>query len=117
MPNKVLKLLKNDISEECAVLFNLSFTTDTFQTILKTAKVIPIYKKDSKLDFVNYRPISLLSNLDEVVEKIMHSKLTLSDTGLIELQKRRGGLFGSTTGRGGGGVGDQPCQIGLSTFF
>ena len=47
IPSNVLNILKNDISEQLADLFNLSFTTDTFPTLLKTAKVIPIHKKDS----------------------------------------------------------------------
>ena len=68
-------MFNNDISEQLADLFNLSFATETFPTLLKTAKVIPIHKKDSKLDFTNYRPISLLSNLDEILEKLIHSKL------------------------------------------
>ena len=50
-------MLENDISEQLADLFNLSFTADTFPTLLKTAKVIPIHKKDSKSNFTNYRPI------------------------------------------------------------
>ena len=56
--------------------FNLSFTTGTFPTLLKTAKVIPIHKKDSKSNFTNYRPISLLSNLDKILEKLMHGRLS-----------------------------------------
>ena len=55
-------MLKSDISE------NLSFTSGTFPTLLKTAKLIPIHKKDRKLDFTNYPPISLLSNLDKILE-------------------------------------------------
>ena len=35
-------MLKNDILEQLTDLFNLSFTTSTFPTLLKTAKVIPI---------------------------------------------------------------------------
>ena len=31
--SKVLNILKNDISEQLADLFNLSFTTDTFPTL------------------------------------------------------------------------------------
>ena len=46
-----------------------------FPTILKTAKVIPIHKKDSKLEASNYRPISLLSNIDKIFEKLMHRRL------------------------------------------
>ena len=76
IPNKVLKMLKNDISEQLTILFNLFFSTGTFPTILKMAKVIPIYKKDSKLDFINYCPLSFLSNLDKILEKQMQSGLS-----------------------------------------
>ena len=51
IPIKFLKLMKNDISDQLAVLFNLSFTSGSFPTILKTIKVTPIYKKDSKQMF------------------------------------------------------------------
>ena len=76
IPCKVLNMLENDISEQLADLFNLSFTTGTFRTLSKTAKVIPIHKKDSKSNFTNYRAISLLSNLDNILEKPMHSRLS-----------------------------------------
>ena len=42
---------------------------------MKTAKVIPIHKKDFKPEVLNYRPISLLSNIDKIFEKLMHSRL------------------------------------------
>ena len=35
--------------------------TDVFLSVLKTAKLVPVFKKYSKLDYSNYRPISLLS--------------------------------------------------------
>ena len=37
--------------------------TNIFQLTLKTAKVLPVFKKDSKLDYSNYRKISLSSNI------------------------------------------------------
>ena len=58
-----------------ADLFNLSFKTGVFPSVLKTAKVIPIFKKDSKLDYSNYRPISLLSNIEKILEKLMYKIL------------------------------------------
>ena len=58
-----------------ADLFNLSFKTGVFPSVLKTAKVIPIFKKDSKLDYSNYRPISLLSNIEKILEKLMYRRL------------------------------------------
>ena len=65
IPTKILKLLKNDNSTQSADIINISFSTGVFPTIPKVAKVVPIYNKDSKLDFSSYQPISLLSNTEE----------------------------------------------------
>ena len=46
--------------------------TGVFPSVLKTAKVVPVFKKDSKLDYSNYRPISLLSNVEKILEKLMY---------------------------------------------
>ena len=51
-------------------LVNQCFEFGTFPDILKTAKVTPLHKKDSKLDFCNYRPISLLSVFSKIYEKL-----------------------------------------------
>ena len=60
---------------QLADLFNLSFMNGVFPYILKTAKVVPVFKKDPKLDFSNYRPISLLSNTVKILEKRMYKRL------------------------------------------
>ena len=60
---RILFLLKNYISKQLADLFNLSFTAGVFPSVLKTSKIIPIFKKYSKLDYSNDRPISLLTNI------------------------------------------------------
>ena len=75
IPTKILKLLKEDISYTLANLFNLSFSSGVFPSILKTAKVIPVHKKLSKLECSNYRPISILSNLDKILERLMYNRL------------------------------------------
>ena len=75
IPTKILKLLSNDISTQFAELFNLSFSEGVFPSILKTCKVIPIYKKDLQLNCSNYRPISLLSSIDKILEGIMYNRL------------------------------------------
>ena len=41
--------------------------TSVFPSVLKTAKVVRIFKKDSKLDYSNYRPISLLSSIEKIL--------------------------------------------------
>ena len=40
---------------------------DVFPFIFKTAKAVPVFKKDSKLDYSNYRPISLLSSIGKIL--------------------------------------------------
>ena len=75
IPNKILILLKQDISLQLADLFNLSFSSGSFPSILKTAKVVPVFKKGSKLDCCNYRPISLLSNVEKILENLMYKRV------------------------------------------
>ena len=50
----LFRLKKNEIWKQLADLFNLSFMTGVFLSVLKTAKVGPVFKKDSKLDYSNY---------------------------------------------------------------
>ena len=49
--------------------------TGVFPSVLKTAKVVPVFKKDSKLDYSNYRPIFFLSNVEKILVKLMYRRL------------------------------------------
>ena len=60
IPSRILFLLENDISKQLAELFNLSFMIGTFRSLIKTKKVVPVSKKNSKLDYKNYCSIFLL---------------------------------------------------------
>ena len=71
-PYRIL-LLKNEISMQLADLFNLSFVTGIFPSVLKTAKLVPVFKKDTKLDYSTYCPISLL-NIEKILEKLMYKR-------------------------------------------
>ena len=42
---------------------------------LKIARVIPVYKKGPKAIVSNYRPISLLSVFNKILEKLMYKRL------------------------------------------
>ena len=66
-----------DISDILTKIINLSFETGIFPSALnKLVKVIPIFKnKGSNQDYNNYRPISLLSNVDKIFEKLAHCRL------------------------------------------
>ena len=76
LPMKILKLLKNDISQQLSDIFNMSFLTGQFLSVLKIAKVIPIHKNHSKVGHTNQRSISLLSNIEKIIEKLMYKRLS-----------------------------------------
>ncbi len=50
-------------------------STGTVPDRLKIAKIVPIYKKGSITEISNYRPISLLSIFDKILEKIVNKRL------------------------------------------
>ena len=70
--SKILKKISNSITFPLTFIFNLSFTTGVLPDLLKIAKVIPVHKKGEKNLPGNYRPISLLSVFDKILEKLMH---------------------------------------------
>ena len=71
--SKTLRLLKDNISKHLSIIFNVSLATGILPEKLMVAKPILIHKKDSKLEFSNYRSTSLLSNVDKILEKLMHN--------------------------------------------
>ena len=75
IPPKILHLLKYDIPKPLCMIFNLSFSTGIHPDILRIAKTIPVFKKGSRLQVSNYRPISLLSNINKILEKLVYSRL------------------------------------------
>ena len=56
-------------------IFNLSFSTGIYPETLKLSKVIPIFKKGHHTLPENYRPISLLSCINKLLEKLIEKRL------------------------------------------
>ena len=56
-------------------VINLSFNQGEFLAVLKIAKVTPTFRKGDKLDVNNCRPISLISNISKIIEKLIHKRL------------------------------------------
>ena len=52
---EILELLNKDISNQLAILFNQTFSSGIFPFVLKTSKIIPMYKKVSRLECSNYK--------------------------------------------------------------
>lgn len=72
---KILKECIDILSKPVLHIINLTIETGTVPDKLKLAKVIPIYKKDETFTPGNYRPISLLSVLNKIMEKVIHKRL------------------------------------------
>ena len=60
------------IAAPLAQLFNYTFLSGSFPASLKIAKIVPIYKSGDKSDVSNYRPISILSPISKILEKLIH---------------------------------------------
>ena len=56
-------------------IFNISLANGFFPTIWKLANVIPIFIKNNRQLESNYRPVSLLTSLSKILEKIVFKRL------------------------------------------
>ena len=63
------------ISKPLCHIFNMSVNSGVFPNELKSARVVPLYKKGSKTCSGNYRPVSILSIVSKVYERIVYYKL------------------------------------------
>lgn len=74
--NRLIKSLKIALISPLTKLFNLSQKTGIFPESLKKAKIVPIYKTNDVNEYSNYRPISLLSSISKLLEKLVAQQLT-----------------------------------------
>ena len=73
--SKILKEISSFIVDPLVYIFGMSFTMGIVPNLSKIAKVVPIYKKGERNLPGNYRPISLLSIFDKILEKLMYKRL------------------------------------------
>ena len=83
--NILLKKLKNELLIPLAHVFNQSLKQGTFPDAMKIAEVIPLYKGKERYIESNYRPISLLTTMSKILEKIVCNRVYdfLNRTGQI----------------------------------
>ena len=73
--SKFLRDACDTIVEPVCHIINLSIITEVVPNGFKQAKVIPLFKKGSKLDPGNYRPVSVLNVFSKVLERAVHNQL------------------------------------------
>ena len=72
---EILKVCLHVICGRLTCFINESLSSGVFPKILKTAKVVPIFKSGEKSNCENYRPISNLSVLSKVFERVVFERL------------------------------------------
>ena len=75
IPLDLLKIVADLIVFPLCYIINVSFSTGVFPECLKVAKVLALHKGGSTEELNNFRPISLLSIFDKIIEKLMHKRL------------------------------------------
>ena len=69
--NKLVKLCSKGLSVPMTKVINKSISEAKVPSAYKKARVMPLYKKGSPAEFGNYRPVSLLSALSKILEKVI----------------------------------------------
>lgn len=73
------KVVKNNalvFSFILSEIFNLIISNGKYPECLKTSKVIPVFKSGDSSQPSNYRPISILSILNKIIEKMLVKRFT-----------------------------------------
>ena len=76
IPSKTLEL-SADISADVENLFNDMLPTGNFPDNMKIADIIPVFKKKDPLkkEKENHRPVSVLSAISKIIEKLMQKQI------------------------------------------
>lgn len=77
LQSRSLKEIKSKISLPLAHIFNECFIHGIFPNCLKKGIINPVYKGGNKLEMSNYRPISIISNLAKILEKLIKTRIII----------------------------------------
>ena len=72
---RFLKDGADSLVDPVAHIINLSLTSEIFPSSFKKARVKPLYKKGSRLEVGNYRPVSILPVLSKILERAVNDQL------------------------------------------
>lgn len=71
----LLQNCASELSPVLAELFKSCMSTSTWPKLWKTGRIIPIHKKGLRSEAKNYRPVTLLSIISKVMERIIANHL------------------------------------------
>ena len=76
LPTEFVKIISHDIASILSDIFNKGFETGIFPGHMKIAMISPIFKGRSRLEVLNYRPVSVLPILSKLLEGLLENRLT-----------------------------------------
>ena len=72
---KALKDKKYSLAPVLAYIVNLSIQNSVFSDLLNVARVKPLHKRGDPTNCSNYHPISILSAISKILEKILAAEI------------------------------------------
>lgn len=72
---ETLKEISDEIVVPLTFIINICFEVGYFPDILKIGIIKPLFKGGDKMDVINYRPISLISNIAKIFEKLIKKRI------------------------------------------
>ena len=75
IPSKTLKLSADISADILQNLFNNMLSTGNFPDNMKLADITPVFKKKDPLKKENYRPVSILSAISKIFERLMQKQI------------------------------------------
>lgn len=75
IPSRFLKDGAQVLVKPITFIINLSINSGTVPIDMKQARVCPIYKKNSRLDVGNYRPVSILIVVSKILERAVYNQM------------------------------------------
>ena len=75
IPAKILKDSLSEYIKELTTIIDNCLKDGLFPNELKLTNVSPVFKKDDDLNKENYRPVSILSHMSKVFERIFYKQI------------------------------------------
>ena len=76
IPTKIIKENSDIFGDFIFSNLNCCINTSSYSSLLKRVDITPLHKKDSKSAKNNFRPVSILSNISKLYERIMSIQMS-----------------------------------------